>query len=43
MTGDEDVAVITGGASGFGLALGGRCAMHGMRVALLDLDGDRAE
>jgi NAD(P)-dependent dehydrogenase (short-subunit alcohol dehydrogenase family) len=43
MTGDEDVAVITGGASGFGLALGGRCGMHGMRVALLDLDGDRAE
>jgi NAD(P)-dependent dehydrogenase (short-subunit alcohol dehydrogenase family) len=43
MTGDEDVAVITGGASGFGLALGGRCAMHGMRVALIDLDGDRAE
>jgi NAD(P)-dependent dehydrogenase (short-subunit alcohol dehydrogenase family) len=37
-----DVAVITGGASGFGLALGGRCAEHGMDVALLDLDGERA-
>jgi NAD(P)-dependent dehydrogenase (short-subunit alcohol dehydrogenase family) len=37
-----DVAVITGGASGFGLALGARCAAHGMSVALLDLDGDRA-
>ena len=37
-----DVAVITGGASGFGLALAGRCAARGMRVALLDLDGARA-
>jgi NAD(P)-dependent dehydrogenase (short-subunit alcohol dehydrogenase family) len=37
-----DVAVITGGASGFGLALGARCAAYGMSVALLDLDGDRA-
>jgi NAD(P)-dependent dehydrogenase (short-subunit alcohol dehydrogenase family) len=36
------VAVITGGASGFGLALGERCATLGMDVALLDLDGDRA-
>ena len=36
------VAVITGGASGFGLALGGQCAAHGMDVVLLDLDGDRA-
>ena len=30
------VAVITGGASGFGLALGDRCAAHGFAVALLD-------
>ena len=37
-----DVAVITGGASGFGLALADRCADHGMDVALLDLDADRA-
>ena len=36
------VAVITGGASGFGLALGGRCAARGIDVALLDLDGERA-
>jgi NAD(P)-dependent dehydrogenase (short-subunit alcohol dehydrogenase family) len=35
-------AVITGGASGFGLALGERCAALGMDVALLDLDGERA-
>jgi NAD(P)-dependent dehydrogenase (short-subunit alcohol dehydrogenase family) len=38
-----DVAVITGGASGFGLALGDRCAARGMSVALLDLDAGRAE
>jgi NAD(P)-dependent dehydrogenase (short-subunit alcohol dehydrogenase family) len=36
------VAVVTGGASGFGLALGERCAALGMDVALLDLDGERA-
>ena len=35
-------AVITGGASGFGRALGERCAARGMQVALLDLDGERA-
>ena len=35
-------AAITGGASGFGRALGERCAALGMDVALLDLDGDRA-
>jgi NAD(P)-dependent dehydrogenase (short-subunit alcohol dehydrogenase family) len=39
----SDVAVITGGASGFGLALAGECAARGMRLALLDLDGERAE
>lgn len=37
-----DVAVITGGASGFGLAIGADCARRGMSVALLDLDGPRA-
>ncbi|MDZ7734303.1 MAG: SDR family oxidoreductase, partial [Acidimicrobiia bacterium] len=37
------VAVVTGGASGFGLALGDRCAATGMDVVLLDLDGSRAE
>jgi NAD(P)-dependent dehydrogenase (short-subunit alcohol dehydrogenase family) len=36
------VAVITGAASGFGLALAGRCASAGMAVVLLDLDGERA-
>lgn len=36
------VAVITGAASGFGLALAKECASRGMRVALLDLDGERA-
>lgn len=38
----NDVVVITGGASGFGLALGQLCASWGMAVALLDLDGERA-
>jgi len=37
-----EVAVITGGASGFGLALATRFAQQGMKVALLDLDGERA-
>ena len=37
-----DVAVITGGASGFGLALADRCAAKGMKVALLDRDNERA-
>lgn len=36
------VAVVTGGASGFGLALGERCAALGMDVVLLDRDGERA-
>ncbi len=36
------VAVVTGGASGLGLALAERCAVLGMDVALLDLDGERA-
>ena len=35
-------AVVTGGASGFGRALGERCAALGMHVVLLDLDGERA-
>jgi NAD(P)-dependent dehydrogenase (short-subunit alcohol dehydrogenase family) len=38
-----DVAVITGGASGFGRALADGCAGRGMNVVLLDLDGDRAD
>jgi len=36
------VAVVTGGASGLGLALGERCAALGMDVALLDREGERA-
>jgi NAD(P)-dependent dehydrogenase (short-subunit alcohol dehydrogenase family) len=39
----SDVAVVTGGASGFGLALATSCVASGMAVALLDLDGHRAE
>ena len=36
------VAVVTGAASGMGLAVGRRLAAAGHRVALLDLDGDAA-
>lgn len=36
------VAVVTGGASGMGLASAGRLASLGHRVALFDLDGDAA-
>ena len=35
------VAVITGGAGGFGLEIGQRCAAAGMRVALLDVVDDK--
>jgi NAD(P)-dependent dehydrogenase (short-subunit alcohol dehydrogenase family) len=38
----NSVAVITGGASGFGRALSADCAARGMNVALLDLDGPLA-
>lgn len=38
----REVAVVTGGASGFGLALAARCAASGRDVVLLDLDGERA-
>ncbi len=37
------VAVVTGAASGMGLAIGKRLATQGHRVALLDLDSDGAE
>lgn len=36
------VAVVTGGASGFGRALGEQCAARGMHVVLADRDGERA-
>src|SRR5437868_4057235 len=39
----SETAVVTGGASGFGLALATELAKRGRRVALLDRDGDRAE
>jgi NAD(P)-dependent dehydrogenase (short-subunit alcohol dehydrogenase family) len=42
-TDSAGVAVITGGASGLGLALAYRCAAHGYAVALLDRDGARTE
>jgi NAD(P)-dependent dehydrogenase (short-subunit alcohol dehydrogenase family) len=35
------VAVVTGGASGFGLALAQECAGSGLDVALIDIDGER--
>ena len=35
------VAVVTGGASGFGAALAGELARRGFAVGLLDIDGDR--
>jgi len=35
-------AVVTGGASGFGRAIGEQCAARGFDVALLDIDGERA-
>jgi NAD(P)-dependent dehydrogenase (short-subunit alcohol dehydrogenase family) len=39
----EKVAVITGAASGIGLAIAGACAAAGMRVALVDLPGAKLE
>jgi NAD(P)-dependent dehydrogenase (short-subunit alcohol dehydrogenase family) len=40
--GGPPVAVVTGGASGFGLALARGCAERGLAVAVLDRDGERA-
>ena len=39
---DDQAAVVTGGASGLGLATGEMLAAAGARVALLDIDGARA-
>jgi NAD(P)-dependent dehydrogenase (short-subunit alcohol dehydrogenase family) len=41
MAATDKVAVITGGGSGFGLALADQCAERGMAVFLLDIDGER--
>src|SRR5512146_2537971 len=37
------VAVITGGASGIGYALAGRCAQEGMKVVLADIEAPALE
>lgn len=39
----DRTAVVTGGASGMGLAVGRRLAAQGHRLALVDRDGDAAE
>ncbi len=39
---EDKVVVVTGGASGIGLALAERFARDGARIALLDMDGDGA-
>jgi NAD(P)-dependent dehydrogenase (short-subunit alcohol dehydrogenase family) len=39
----EGLAVITGGAGGFGLEIGLRCAAAGMRVALLDVVAEKLQ
>jgi NAD(P)-dependent dehydrogenase (short-subunit alcohol dehydrogenase family) len=41
--GEQQVAVITGGASGFGLAVAECSAARGFDVGLLDIDGHRVE
>jgi 2-hydroxycyclohexanecarboxyl-CoA dehydrogenase len=39
----DKVAIVTGAASGIGLAIAQRLARDGIKVALFDLNGDRAE
>jgi NAD(P)-dependent dehydrogenase (short-subunit alcohol dehydrogenase family) len=41
-SGDGRVAVVSGGASGFGAAVAARCAAAGMSVVIMDVDGGRA-
>ena len=40
---DGKVAIVTGGASGIGEAIGEELARRGARVVLADLDGEKAE
>lgn len=42
MTDTDRVAVVTGGGAGIGLAIAERLARDGLRVAILDVDGDAA-
>lgn len=39
----EEVAVVTGGANGLGLATVQQLAMHGVKVAVLDVEGETEE
>ena len=43
MTFSGSTAIVTGGASGIGLAISRRLARDGAKVAVLDLDGEQAE
>jgi 2-hydroxycyclohexanecarboxyl-CoA dehydrogenase len=43
MSGSGSTAIVTGGASGIGLAISQRLARDGARVSVFDLDGDAAD
>lgn len=40
---ENQVVMVTGGAAGIGLAVGRACAREGAAIAIVDLDGKRAE